>query len=238
MTSRALETVILPAISKHTASVIFLHGLGDSGYGWKPVAEMLRKNSRLRHVKWILPHAPIRPVTANFGMEMRAWFDITSFDFRQEDEQGMLTSAKVIEHLITAEVESGIRPDRVVLGGFSQGGVMSIMAGLTGERRLAGLAILSGWLPLKSKISKMTSKHTTTTPVFWGHGSKDPLVKPKFGEESVKFLVEDLGMSSGSDVKEGKGVMHKVYEGVEHSACPEELEDLSEWMASVIPPTE
>lgn len=156
MASRALEFLTVLPTAKHTASVIVLHGLGDSGHGWKPVAQMLAKDPKLAHIKWILPHAHKTPVTLNMGMNMPSWFDITSLELDSvggEDSKGMLASSVLVNRIITAEVdEANISADRIVLGGFSQGAALSLLTGLTSERRLGGIFALSGWLPLNGKI--------------------------------------------------------------------------------------
>ncbi|RDB20092.1 Acyl-protein thioesterase 1 [Hypsizygus marmoreus] len=231
-----LKYLTVPAISKHTATVIFVHGLGDTGHGWKPVADMFRADPDLAHVKWVLPHSPIRSVKANMGMEMPSWFDIYSFGFdTDEDELGMLQSARLINQLVTAEVDSGIDASRIVLGGFSQGAAMSLLTGLTGERKLAGIAVLSGWLPLRTKFKAMASPNSASIPVFWGHGSNDPLVKFQFCKDSSDFLTKQLGMPTSNSVEECKGLTYNIYEGMGHTTNPKELDDLKTWIKKAIP---
>jgi len=232
----ALKCLTIPAIAKHTATVVFVHGLGDTGHGWQPVADMFKVDPDLAHVKWVLPHSPIRPVKANMNIDMPSWFDIYSFGFdTEEDEKGMLDSARLINQVITSEIDSGIDANRIVLGGFSQGGTMSLITGLTSERKLAGLAVLSGWLPLRNKFKLMASPTASSTPVFWGYGSVDPLVKSEFSKASSEFLVQQLGMpiAKPGDVK--KGLSCHVYEGVGHNAPPKELDDLKDWIKKIIP---
>ncbi|TFK43840.1 Phospholipase/Carboxylesterase-domain-containing protein [Crucibulum laeve] len=232
----SLKHITVPPVAKHTATVIFVHGLGDTGHGWKPVADMFRVDPALAHVKWILPHSPIRTVKANMGIEMPSWFDIYSFGFdTDEDEMGMLQSARQINQLITAEVDAGTDPSRIVLGGFSQGGAMSLLTGLTGERKLAGIAVLSGWLPLKHKFKAMASPKAAEVPLFWGHGAVDPLVKREFSKSSVEFLNQSLGMPLAASRKEGKGISYNIYDGIGHTTNPRELEELKEFITTVIP---
>ncbi|KAF7302126.1 Phospholipase/carboxylesterase [Mycena indigotica] len=190
-----LKSLVVPALSKHTATVIFVHGLGDSGLGWQPVAEML--NKELPQVKWVLPNAPTMPVTANGGMVMPSWFDILSFGFdSKEDREGMLKTVYSLNQLISAEVDAGIPANRIVLGGFSQGAAMTLLTGLTGERKLAGLAVLSGWLPLRANFKSMVSDHAKSYPIFWGHGAADPLVRHDLAVKSVDFLRESIGLNT------------------------------------------
>jgi len=235
MSAAPLKYLTVAATTKHTATVIFAHGLGDSGHGWKPVAEAFAADPSLQHIKWVLPHAPNRAVSVNFGMVMPAWSDLRSFDLEQEeDEKGLLESSKKLSDLISAEVDSGIGSERVVLGGFSQGGAMSLLTGLTSERKLAGVAVLSGFLPLSSKFKGMLNDHAKTIPIFWGHGTDDPLVLPKFATRSVGFLKTQCGISETGD-ETPAGLKFKMYPGLEHSSSPEELSDLKSWLRSVIP---
>jgi predicted esterase len=139
---------------------------------------MFSSDNELAHIKWVLPHAyvtwlpqlmlslltrlcaarPTKPVTANFGMEMPSWFDIYSFGFdSKEDEAGMLQTRSALNALISDEVDNGTPPERVILGGFSQGAAMSLLTGLTGERKLGGVVCLSGWLPLREKFKAVCS---------------------------------------------------------------------------------
>ncbi|KAI0293582.1 Phospholipase/carboxylesterase [Russula brevipes] len=235
-----LKSLILNPTAKHTATVIFLHGLGDTGHGWSEPVESFRKDSALSHVKWILPHAPPLHVTANSGMLMPAWFDIRSFDFESaEDEVGMLRTVSSINQLISAEVDSGIDPGRIVVGGFSQGGTMSILNGLTNERKLAGVVCLSGRVVLRDKFKAMCTSHTPSIPIFWGHGTADPLVTFKIGRTSVEFLKTTFGLpaapSDASDAAALKGVMFKEYAGLQHGASPQELVDLKGWLKKILP---
>ncbi|TFK72060.1 lysophospholipase I [Pluteus cervinus] len=230
-----LNALTLPPKATHSATVFFVHGLGDTGYGWKPVADLLRNDPGLDHVKWILPHSPKRQVQANMGIEMPS-FDIYSFGFEtDEDETGMLQSARLIDELIAEEVKSGMDPTRIVLGGFSQGAAMSLLTGLTGDRRLAGVVALSGWLPLKHKFKTLTSKHAPSIPVFWGHGKIDPLVKMQHVETSAENLVKELGMPKASSPTEAKGLSWNLYDNVGHATCTEELDQMKEWIKNAIP---
>ncbi|CAA7258584.1 unnamed protein product [Cyclocybe aegerita] len=236
MAVAALQYLTVPAATRHTATVFFVHGLGDTGQGWEPVADMFRADPALAHVKWVLPHSPQRPVTANMGITMPSWFDIYSFGFdTAEDEEGMRTSAGLIKDLVKLEIEkNGIPANRILLGGFSQGGAMSLLAGLTGEFKLAGLTVLSGWLPLRSKFKDMASPNAISTPIFWGHGSADPLVKAQFSKDSADFLTEQLGVPLAKPGQPG-GLSYNVYEGMGHTTIPKELDELKTFIKSVLP---
>ncbi|KAJ1927906.1 hypothetical protein EC988_010201, partial [Linderina pennispora] len=154
----ALTSVVLKARAQHTASVIFLHGLGDSGHGWAPVAQILSRT--LPHVKFILPNAPESPVTLNFGMSMPSWYDIRSLErvTKDEDEAGMRESMIKVNKIISDEVAAGISPERIVLGGFSQGGAMTLFTGLQSELKLGGLIVLSAYLPIRDRIFQLATE--------------------------------------------------------------------------------
>ncbi|KAF9493964.1 Phospholipase/carboxylesterase [Pleurotus eryngii] len=236
MSSIALKFLSVPAVAKHTATVIF--GLGDTGYGWEPVADDASSDSALQHIKWILPHAPMKPVTANMGITMPSWFDIKALGAgfgHGEDEKGMLETVGLLQGLIDAEVAAGIDPGRIILGGFSQGAAMTLLTGLTTPTKLGGLVVLSGWLPLKEKIKSMISPHATSLPIFWGHGDADPLVKFEWGTVSRDFLSTELGFALASSKADTKGLSFNGYRGLVHSSSPEEINDLKAWLKKVMP---
>jgi len=137
----------------------------------------------------------------------------------------MLSSAQAINEIITAEVDAGIPSDKIVIGGFSQGCVMATLTGLTTERKLAGIVALSGWLPLRNKMKAMMSDHARNLPIFWGHGTMDPVVQYKWGQMSANILKEDLKV---------KDVTFKSYD-MGHSSHPKEIQDLKEWLSNVLP---
>ncbi|KAF8240804.1 alpha/beta-hydrolase [Tricholoma matsutake] len=170
-------------------------------------------------------------------MRMPAWFDINFIPLSQsafDDEPGILKSVEQINQLISTEVESGIPSSRIVLGGFSQGGAMSLVTGLTGERKLAGLLVLSGWLPLRNKIKTMTS-HAPSIPIFMGHGSADPVVDPHVAQVSAEFLTSSLGIPRSTSISECKGLIYNVYPRMGHSTVPKELDDVTQWIKQALP---
>jgi len=233
-----LTFLTVPALTRHTSTVIFIPGLGDTGHGWKPIAEIFRMDPGLSHVKWVLPHSPTRRVTANMGMEIPSWFDIYSFGFNtDEDEKGMLESVKQLSSMIKTEVDSGIDPSHIVLGGFSQGGTMSLLTGLTGEWTVGGIAALSAWLPLKNKFKALSSPHANATPVFWGHGTTDALVRFKDAVETTKYLTTQLGIPEKPTSVAGRlrGLEFHVYEGMGHGTNQTELDDLRTWIKKAVP---
>ncbi|KAJ0343438.1 hypothetical protein KNSL1_010297 [Colletotrichum chrysophilum] len=253
--------LVFPAAGKHTATVIFAHGLGDTGNGWASAVENWRRRQRLDEVKFVLPHAPQIPITCNFGMRMPGWFDIVSRasildrhrippgpsplttaailqkkldgtveSLREnEDAPGILASNEYFHSLVQAEVDAGIPADRIVLGGFSQGGAMAIFSGLTGTHKVAGIVGLSCWLLLSERFASLVPayKPNQATPIFMGHGDADPLVRPELGALSMEALK-----------KLGYDVSRTLYPGMGHSACLEELDDVEAFLLKQLPPTE
>ena len=161
-----LQTIELETAPNPTASIIVLHGLGADGNDFVPIAEELRLDA-IGPVRFVFPHAPVRPVTINGGMAMRAWYDLLHADLvRREDEAGLRASRLDIEALITKERERGIAASRIVLAGFSQGCAMTLLTGLRHTERLAGLVGLSGYLPLADATAAERSAASMALPVF------------------------------------------------------------------------
>jgi len=146
----------------------------------------------------------------------------------------MLESKRQISQIITDEINSGTSASRIFLGGFSQGGAMSLLVGLTGERKLAALAVLSGWLPLKDRFKAMSSQHAPATPIFWGCGSVDPLVKLSLSKDSAEFLVHSIGTPRAKSLGD-PGLKFTVYEGMGHATNMQELEELKAFIKKFIP---
>ncbi|KAF8504225.1 Phospholipase/carboxylesterase/thioesterase [Gautieria morchelliformis] len=236
-----LKYLVVPPKVKHTATVIFLHGLGDSGAGWQPVAQMLQQDPALGHIKWVLPHAPPKHITLNLGMEMPAWYDIkslTNIDTREEDQAGMLSTARSVNEIITSEIDAlpDVSASRIVLGGFSQGAAMTLFTGLTTERKLGGLVALSSYLPVRDRLKSMLSEHVKKLPIFMGHGTADPMVALRFGKGSADYLKDQLGfLTVDSSQIAGPGVRFEQYERMGHSTSPEELDHLGAWLKVVLP---
>ncbi|KXS12010.1 putative acyl-protein thioesterase [Gonapodya prolifera JEL478] len=218
-----LRTLVIPAKIAHTATVLILHGLGDSGHGWAPIATALAP--LLPHVKFVLPHAAVRPITINQGMRMPGWYDISSFDFdrRSEDEAGLSESVKQIEELIQDEIASGITADRIVLGGFSQGAAMSLLTTLTTSTKLAGAFAMSGYLPLATKFPAAANPANKQTPIALFHGTDDEVVLMRHGKTTYDALV---GW--------GYKVTWKEYDGMGHSASEEEVADLARFLKGIV----
>ncbi|KAJ3066598.1 hypothetical protein HDU98_010109 [Podochytrium sp. JEL0797] len=216
----SLQSVIVPAATKHTATIFFLHGLGDSGHGWAPVGEQL--SGLFPHVKFVFPNAPSIPITLNGGYKMPGWYDIISLDHkvRKEDEKGMLETVERINKLITDEIASGIKSKRIVLGGFSQGAAMTLLTSLKSDIKLAGFVGLSGYLPLADKLAESHSDTNQWTPYFMGHGDSDEVVAYEWGRLSAEKMKDVLG----------RQVVFKTYRGMGHSTTNAELSDLAKFL--------
>ncbi|OAP56775.1 hypothetical protein AYL99_08887 [Fonsecaea erecta] len=227
------QALIVPALKKHSATVIMAHGLGDSGAGWVSLAETWRRRGKFEDVKFIFPNAPNIPITVNFGMRMPGWYDITNFsDLKQDfDEPGILRSRATFNKLITDEIDAGLPSNRIILGGFSQGGAMSLFTGVTTPHKLGGVFGLSCYLVLGDKIkdfAKEANGANIDTPFFMGHGDADEVVKHQWGAQSAEFLRKELGHK----------VDFKTYPGLPHSADMKEIDDLEEFIKQCLPPSE
>ena len=223
MTATAsLEALERPTGAAPVASVIVLHGLGADGHDFVPICDELDL-SAVGPVRYVFPHAPVRPVTINGGTRMRAWYDILGTEIdRREDEPGLRLSLGAVHRLIDREVERGIAPGRIVLMGFSQGCAMTLLAGLRYPERLAGLAGLSGYLPLAATTAAERHAANADVPVFLAHGSADPVIPIARGRATRDALAAL-----------GHAVDWHEY-AMPHSVCAEEVADLNRWLLGVL----
>ncbi|KAG5303280.1 acyl-protein thioesterase [Histoplasma capsulatum G186AR] len=230
----AAAPLVVPALTRHTATVIMAHGLGDSGAGWLMLAQNWRRRGLFDEVAFIFPNAPSIPITINFGMSMPGWYDIVKLganvpieEFaRLQDERGILKSRDYFNTLIKEEIDKGISPSRIILGGFSQGGAMSLFTGITQREKLGGIFGLSCYLPLSEKLSTFMPDGfpNRQTPVFMAHGDSDPTVLYEWGQRSADHI-KGLGMT----------VEFNKYPGLGHSADPMEILDLQKFLERIIP---
>jgi phospholipase/carboxylesterase len=213
----------LPALELETAanprySVIWLHGLGADGNDFAPIVPQLVDRA-WPPLRFVFPHAPVRPVTINNGMSMRAWYDIAAFDLgARQDIVGMRASVDEIDTLIAREESRGIPSERILLAGFSQGGAIALATGLRHAKKLAGIIALSTYLPAHAVLAAERSEANAAIPIFWGHGTLDPVVVLQRGLES-----RDLLQSNGYAVEWHTYLMA-------HAVCPEEISDLRHWL--------
>lgn len=213
-----LETVEVLTGDNPGRAIIWLHGLGADGHDFEPVVPQLAPC--IPATRFLFPHAPVRPVTVNGGIPMRAWYDIVAFDGQPpQDQQGILDSRRGIEELIAREGERGIGPERIVLAGFSQGGAMALYTGLRLEQELAGVMGLSAYLLMAGALAEERSDANARTPVFVGHGVYDPVVPLMAGQHVTRTLG-----AMGYDVE-----WHDY--PMPHAVCPEEIDHIGAWLA-------
>ena len=188
----ALESVTVETGPAPTAAIIWMHGLGADGHDFEPlVPQLLEQGSPA--LRFVFPHAPVRPVTINNGYQMRAWYDIIGIDRRSaEDFDGINASADAITVLIRAENARGIPSSRIVLAGFSQGGAMALHLATRFAEKLAGVIALSCYLPLARQFATERSSANLVTPIFMAHGLQDPVVPFSLGDES-RHVLEGTG---------------------------------------------
>lgn len=213
------ETVEVNTGDNPVGSVIWLHGLGADGHDFEPIVPELRIPETLP-LRFVFPHAPVRPVTVNGGMAMRAWYDILSLDaVGRADAEGVRESTALLEALVDSEIERGMMPGKIVIAGFSQGGAIAINAALHSNRRLAGLMALSTYVPLPGEVA--ASGGDRSLPVFMAHGSRDPLLPLQWGRASADELIE-LGY-----------VVEWHDYPMAHGVCPDEIDDIRGWLISI-----
>lgn len=216
--TEALETVEIVTGDDPAVSIIWLHGLGADGNDFVPIVPVL---TLPKPARFVFPHAPVRPVTINRGAVMRAWYDVLSFDRSSvEDEAGIRASAVAVNALIEAEIARGFDTDRIVLAGFSQGAAMALYTGLRYARALAGLMVLSGYLPLRATLLAERATANAATPIFMAHGSYDPVLPEALAIES-RALLEAHGYA----------IEWHSYP-MAHMVSAEEIEDISSWLAA------
>ena len=217
-----LETIERQTGAHPTASVIVLHGLGADGNDFVPICDELDL-AAVGPVRFVFPNAPVRPVTINGGMRMRAWYDITGADLlRREDETGLRESRLEVAALLAREQARGVAPARTVLMGFSQGSAMALLTGLRHAERLAGLVALSGYLPLAASTAAERSTANADTPVFMAHGRFDgvvPIARATASRDALLAL--------------GQPVEWHEYP-VQHAVSAEEIADLNAFLLRVL----
>jgi phospholipase/carboxylesterase len=199
------------------SAVIWLHGLGADGHDFEPIIPELELD---KPVRFVFPHAPVRPVTINQGMRMRAWYDILQFGGGPEDEAGVRASQKLLEQMIAAEKKRGMK--RIVLAGFSQGGAIVLQTALRHPERLAGVLALSTYLPLNATLEAERSPANQELPIFMAHGQYDDIIPLARAEQSRQVL-ERLGYK----------VQWHTYP-MPHAVCPEEIADISAFLRPLL----
>ncbi|MCQ1058846.1 alpha/beta hydrolase [Photobacterium sp. DNB23_23_1] len=211
-----LSSVIVEPTETPSASVIWLHGLGANGHDFEAILPELNLPPEVA-IRFIFPHSPSIPVTINGGMVMPAWYDILEMGAgRKLNTEQLLDSAQAISKLVDHEIASGIRSDRIILAGFSQGGAVAYHVALTYPEPLAGLLALSTYFPTADDIEVSTANKQLDIEVM--HGSYDPVVLPAMGKEAVEALKQ-------------KGFMPNWREyPMEHQVCYPQIKDISKWL--------
>ena len=217
-----LQTIELNPAREAVASVIVCHGLGADGTDFLPMADEIDL-SAIGPVRWLLPRAKVRAVTINGGHAMRAWYDILGSELtRREDEAGLREAFADVQQLIEREIARGVPARRIVLAGFSQGCAITLGAGVRSPHRLAGLAGLSGYLPLADHTAAERSEAMRDAPIFLAHGKRDgvvPLARGAVSRDALAAL--------------GYAVAWHEYP-MEHSVCMEEVQALQQWLLKVL----
>ncbi len=213
--SRQENPVIIRTGDAHKASVIWLHGLGADGNDFAPIVPELGL-PKDAGIKFIFPHAGMRPITINGGMVMRGWYDVRAMDLTvSEDQDGIAQSAGVIQALLDEEIEQ-VQASRVILAGFSQGGAMALHVGLRYPQALAGILALSTYLPLSQTFEQEASSHRP--PILMMHGMFDPVIPVHAADRSCRFLRE-----RGYDIDWQQYMM-------QHAVCPQQIEYIGQWL--------
>ena len=199
-------------------TVLWLLGLGADGHDFAPIVPELVR-SHWPALRFVFPHAPVRPVTINGGMRMRAWYDIAGMDFAtRADAAGVEESVAQVEALLAREVERGTPFSRIVLAGFSQGGAIALATGLRRREPLAGLVALSTYLPGGAAAAAQRHASAVAQPVFFAHGESDPVIPVQFGQASAEML-ERVGFE-----------VHWHRYPMAHQVCAQEIADLGDWL--------
>jgi len=214
----ALETVEINTGPNPEAAIIWLHGLGADGHDFEPIVPQLLWPGAPA-MRFVFPHAPVRPVTINNGMQMRAWYDIVELSLnRDQDQQGIAQSIEQATGLVRRERERGVESEKIILAGFSQGGAIAVQSALAYPETLGGLIALSTYLLYDEDLEHRRHESNRDLSVFVGHGTSDPMV-PCFLGEQVAGRLREIGHA----------VEWHSYPMM-HAVCPQEIYDLAAWL--------
>ena len=219
------DTVEVGGEAQVDGTVIWLHGLGADGHDFEPIVPELNLAAHA-DIRFVFPHAPVRPVTINGGVPMRAWYDVISLDKSgPQDEAGIRDSAASLLQLIERERERGVDASRIVLAGFSQGGAIATHTAMRVPQRLAGLMALSTWMPLASTIGEEVVDNSESQPrelpVLMVHGTFDPLL-PLAAGQHAREIMQDAGF---------KVQWHEY--PMAHAVCAEEISEIRKWLVNI-----
>jgi len=218
MSQKLLDCIEITTAEHCEYAVIWLHGLGASGHDFEPIVPELQLLQR-PGVRFLFPHAPVRPISVNGGAAMRGWYDINSLDFgsRQQDSAGIKESASLISDLIDNEIQRGIPASRITLAGFSQGGAIALYAGLTGKHKLGGILALSTYMPIQDVAIPLITEDRLSVPIFMAHGEADDVIQIRYAEQSRDALqAHNINLEWHSYA-------------IAHSVSADEVVDVSTW---------
>ena len=217
-----LDSIIIETDDQPNAAIIWLHGLGADGNDFVPIIDQLQLPSHLS-VRFIFPHAPIRPITINQGYPMPGWYDISSMSIvEQEDETGIKESSAILRQLCEDQQAQGIETGRIIVAGFSQGGAIALHCGFRYPGQLAGIMALSTYLPLPDQLDDEISEYAPEIPVFMAHGRQDDVVAYEYGKQSMELLE-----SNNIEVQ-----WHEYDMG--HAVCMEEIQHIRQWLIDTL----
>jgi phospholipase/carboxylesterase len=216
-----LECVVRETGPDPRHAVVWLHGLGADGHDFEPIVPQLTTASS-RPVRFVFPHAPVRPVTINGGMAMRAWYDILGMQIdRDQDQEGIHASVAAVNSLLDEQIDKGIAPENLVLAGFSQGGAIALRCGLARPQPLAGIMALSCYLLEGKRLNEWAEIASAQVPIFIGHGTQDPVVPVALGEASANTLA-----AAGYPVR-------WLTWSMPHSVCLDEVRAIDQWLSEI-----
>lgn len=208
-------------------ALIILHGLGDSGSGWSFLADYLQRDPAFAHTRFIFPNAPSVPITVNGFMKTAAWFDIFEWSLTPSrvDTEGALKSLNVVQNYVQEQIDAGIKPENIIVGGFSQGAAIALAAAVTLPVKIGGFISLSGFCCTSAAgLSESKNSKNTDTPIFHGHGDYDQVVPLQKGQLAKNFYTKECGM---------KNYDFRTYHGLQHSTSPEEMLDIIDFIKRV-----
>ena len=217
-----LESIIIETQAEPDAAIIWLHGLGADGSDFVPIIEQLQLPSEFA-IRFIFPHAPVRPITINQGYQMSGWYDVSSLSIvDEEDEAGIKESSAILKQMCEAQEAAGITAERIVVAGFSQGGAIALHCGCRYPKPLAGIMALSSYLALPDSLADEIEECAVETPVFMAHGRQDDVVAFQHGKHS-KALLEANNMN----------VQWYEYD-MAHAVCLEEIHHIRQWLTEIL----
>ena len=222
MEHKRLKRITVEPTSPATSCVIWLHGLGDSGEGFSPIVPMLKLPSN-HTIRFVFPHAPKQAVTINQGAVTRSWYDIKSMDLHNRaDIDGVLESEQALHGLIQEQIDNGISYDKIVLAGFSQGGVVSLFTGLRYPEKLAGILAMSCYLASADKLPEKLSAANQNTSILQQHGQQDEVVPTAAGKLANTLLLDA-----------GYQTQWQTYP-MPHTVVIEQLDNISAWLQTIL----